>query len=201
MCCWRNCFSVPIWKSICSSPCLERQGWGGGGVVSLHWAFGTCLGQVFVQPAGVMDIRIFRDLPQPFPEDHTFDQIIFQGSFSAFKAVSYGGFYFKRSTYTVPTPNLLSPDMFIIACGRLFSPEVLFLACVILDPFLNWKSSPWVQSPDRVPASSLCWLPQRTKIDLKTCLKTCLTFCCLQFRPFTGRAQHRTVILLLLLFK
>lgn len=67
-----------------------------------------------------MDIRIFRGLLEPFPRDHTFDQIIFQGSFSAFKTVSYGGFYFKRSTYTVPTSNVLSPKMFIIACGRLF---------------------------------------------------------------------------------
>lgn len=91
-------------------------------VFFLHCDFGTCLGQVSVQPAEVMDIRIFRDLPEPFPRDHTFDQIIFQGSFSAFKAVSYRGFYFKRNTCTVPTPNLLSPNMFIIACRRSFSP-------------------------------------------------------------------------------
>lgn len=147
MCCWRNCFSVPVWKSICSSPCLERQGGGGRGVVFLHWGFCTCLGQVSVQAAEVMDIRIFRDLPETFPRDHTFDQIVCQGSFSAFKAVSYGGHYFKRSAYTVPTPNLLSPNMFITACGGFFfPPEVLFLACVILDPFLNRKSSPWVKT-------------------------------------------------------
>lgn len=114
----------------------------------------------------------FRNLPELFPH---LIRLFFKEVSLLSKLFHMEGFILKGALTLSPlqTCSLLI-CLLVHVVNYFFFPEVLFLACVILDPFLNWKSSPWVKSPDRVPASSLCWLPQRTKIDLKTCLKNLL---------------------------